>query len=124
MITKENPLTSQAPVRALLLENVHPDAAAALSAEGFEVETVKSALDPAELAGRLAGVSLLGIRSKTDVTEQALEHADTLLAIGAFCIGTNQIDLRPRPPAASPCSTRRSPTPEASSSSPSPRSSR
>ncbi|HVT19997.1 MAG TPA: phosphoglycerate dehydrogenase [Mycobacteriales bacterium] len=86
-------MTSQAPVRALLLENVHPDAAAALSAEGFEVETVKSALDPAELAGRLAGVSLLGIRSKTDVTEQALEHADTLLAIGAFCIGTNQIDL-------------------------------
>jgi D-3-phosphoglycerate dehydrogenase len=77
----------------LLLENVHPDAAAALTSEGFEVETVKSALDPVELASRLEGVTLLGIRSKTDVTEEALEHADSLLAIGAFCIGTNQIDL-------------------------------
>ncbi len=86
-------MTSQDPVRALLLENVHPDAAAALRGEGFEVEMVKSALDPAELAARLAGVALLGIRSKTDVTEAALEHADSLLAIGAFCIGTNQIDL-------------------------------
>jgi D-3-phosphoglycerate dehydrogenase len=80
-------------VRALLLENVHPDAAAALTAEGFEVEMVKSALDPAELGARLDGVSLLGIRSKTDVTEAVLENADSLLAIGAFCIGTNQIDL-------------------------------
>jgi D-3-phosphoglycerate dehydrogenase len=77
----------------LLLENVHPDAAAALSADGFEVETVKSALDPTELAARLPGVSLLGIRSKTDVTDASLEQADSLLAIGAFCIGTNQIDL-------------------------------
>lgn len=86
-------MTSQPPLRALLLENVHPDAAAALTSEGFEVETVKSALDPVELASRLEGVALLGIRSKTDVTEEALEHADSLLAIGAFCIGTNQIDL-------------------------------
>ncbi|HWC35285.1 MAG TPA: phosphoglycerate dehydrogenase [Mycobacteriales bacterium] len=86
-------MTSQAPVRALLLENVHPDAAAALAAEGFEVEMVTSALDPSELAARLDGVSLLGIRSKTDVTEEALDHAGSLLAIGAFCIGTNQIDL-------------------------------
>jgi D-3-phosphoglycerate dehydrogenase len=77
----------------LLLENVHPDAASALVAEGFEVETVKGAFDPAELATRLRGVSLLGIRSKTDVTEPALEGAIDLLAIGAFCIGTNQIDL-------------------------------
>jgi D-3-phosphoglycerate dehydrogenase len=77
----------------LLLENVHPDAAAALTAEGFDVETAKGALDPAELAARLPGVALLGIRSKTDVTEASLEHADSLLAIGAFCIGTNQIDL-------------------------------
>jgi D-3-phosphoglycerate dehydrogenase len=81
------------PLRALLLENVHPDAASALAAEGFEVETAKGALDPAELAVRLDGISLLGIRSKTDVTEAALENASDLLAIGAFCIGTNQIDL-------------------------------
>ena len=86
-------MTTTSPLRALLLENVHPDAASALRAEGFEVETAKGALDPAELAARLPGVSLLGIRSKTDVTEESLEHADSLLAIGAFCIGTNQIDL-------------------------------
>ncbi|HEX3706492.1 MAG TPA: phosphoglycerate dehydrogenase [Mycobacteriales bacterium] len=87
-------MTSQSsPIRALLLENVHPDASSTLTAEGFEVETVKGALDPAELAARLDGISLLGIRSKTDVTETALESADSLLAIGAFCIGTNQIDV-------------------------------
>ena len=54
-------MTTTSPLRALLLENVHPDAAAALSAEGFEVETAKGALDPAELAARLSGVSLLGL---------------------------------------------------------------
>ena len=80
-------------MRALLLENVHPDAAAALTAGGFEVEMVKSALDPVELGARLDGVSLLGVRSKTDVTETSIDRADSLLAIGAFCIGTNQIDL-------------------------------
>jgi D-3-phosphoglycerate dehydrogenase len=84
-------LTSQ--IRALLLESVHPDAVASLRAVGIEVETVDGALDPAELAARLDGVSLLGIRSKTEVTEDALENASSLLAIGAFCIGTNQIDL-------------------------------
>jgi D-3-phosphoglycerate dehydrogenase / 2-oxoglutarate reductase len=72
---------------------VHPDAAAALRAEGFEVETVDGALDPDELAARLDGVSLLGIRSKTEVTEESIEHASGLVAIGAFCIGTNQIDV-------------------------------
>ena len=81
------------PLRALLLESVHPDAEEMLRAEGFEVETEKGALDPAELADRLQGVSLLGIRSKTDVTESSLENAVDLLAVGAFCIGTNQIDL-------------------------------
>jgi D-3-phosphoglycerate dehydrogenase len=87
-------LTAQSsPIRALLLETVHPDAVAALRAEGIEVETVDGALDPAELAARLDGVSLLGIRSKTEVTESALEQASDLVAIGAFCIGTNQIDL-------------------------------
>jgi D-3-phosphoglycerate dehydrogenase len=81
------------PVRALLLESVHPDGAAVLEADGFEVETVDRALDPGELIERLDGVDLLGIRSKTDVTEPVLEAASGLLAIGAFCIGTNQIDL-------------------------------
>jgi D-3-phosphoglycerate dehydrogenase len=80
-------------VRALLLENVHPDAASLLTAEGFEVRTLDRALDPQELAGALEGIDLLGIRSKTDVTDAVVAAAPHLLAIGAFCIGTNQIDL-------------------------------
>jgi D-3-phosphoglycerate dehydrogenase / 2-oxoglutarate reductase len=89
-------LTSTRPAgapRALLLENVHPDAVTLLEAAGVEVKTVTSALDPAELAVQLAGVQLLGIRSKTDVAAASLDAAPDLLAIGAFCIGTNQIDL-------------------------------
>jgi D-3-phosphoglycerate dehydrogenase len=64
-----------------------------LASSGFAVETMSRALDEDELIERLAGVALLGIRSKTHVTERVLEHAPDLLAIGAFCIGTNQIDV-------------------------------
>jgi D-3-phosphoglycerate dehydrogenase len=81
------------PVRALLLENVHPDAVSRLKAEGFEVQTESRALDEDELIARLAGVHLLGIRSKTTVSAAALAAAPQLLAVGAFCIGTDQIDL-------------------------------
>ncbi len=79
--------------RALLLENVHPDGASVLEAAGFEVETSDRALDEAELCDRLAHVDVLGIRSRTQVTERVLESASGLLAVGAFCIGTNQVDL-------------------------------
>ncbi len=79
--------------RVLLLENVHPDAVAVLEADGFEVETVARALGETELRGRLTGVDVLGIRSRTQVTDGVLESAPGLLAVGAFCIGTNQIDL-------------------------------
>ncbi len=80
-------------VRALLLESVHPDAAEVLQADGIAVETVDRALDPTELIERLDGIDLLGIRSKTEVTDDVIESATGLLAIGAFCIGTNQINL-------------------------------
>ncbi|MEV6632333.1 phosphoglycerate dehydrogenase [Actinoplanes sp. NPDC051470] len=80
-------------VRVLLLENIHADAVARLEAEGYEVESVSSALDEAELIERVKGVALLGIRSKTKVTAAVLDAADSLVAIGAFCIGTDQIDL-------------------------------
>jgi D-3-phosphoglycerate dehydrogenase len=80
-------------VKALLLENIHPEGIRLLTERGIEVETVKGALDEAELAARMAGVQLLGIRSKTNVTARVLEAAPDLLAVGAFCIGTNQIDL-------------------------------
>ena len=80
-------------MKALLLENIHPEGIRLLTERGIEVETVKGALDEAELAARLPGVQLLGIRSKTKVTARVLEAAPDLLAVGAFCIGTNQIDL-------------------------------
>ena len=79
--------------RALLLEQIHPDAEALLHSAGFEVETRSGALDEHELVDAVAGVALLGIRSKTHLTERVLDAADSLVAIGAFCIGTNQIDL-------------------------------
>jgi D-3-phosphoglycerate dehydrogenase len=79
--------------RALLLEDVHPDAASLLKTAGFEVEQVAAALDEDDLIARLPGVSVLGIRSKTTLTASALSAAPDLLAVGAFCIGTNQIDL-------------------------------
>jgi D-3-phosphoglycerate dehydrogenase len=80
-------------VKALLLENVHPLATEILTAAGIEVETRAGALDETELISALEGVSLLGIRSKTDVRAPVLEARPDLIAVGAFCIGTNQIDL-------------------------------
>jgi D-3-phosphoglycerate dehydrogenase len=65
-----------------------------MRAEGYQVDTVGRALDEDELIARLDGVHLLGIRSKTQVTAAALAAAPQLRAIGAFCIGTDQIDLR------------------------------
>jgi D-3-phosphoglycerate dehydrogenase len=93
---KGKPVTSTSPLgaaRALLLESVHPDAVELLTAAGVSVETAPGALDPVELADRLDGVHLLGIRSKTELTADVLEAAPDLLAVGAFCIGTNQINL-------------------------------
>ena len=80
-------------MRALLLENIHSDAAELLRASGHDVETRSGALDEADLVSALEGVDLLGIRSTTFVTEKVLASAPQLQAIGAFCIGTNQIDL-------------------------------
>jgi D-3-phosphoglycerate dehydrogenase len=80
-------------MRALLLENIHPEGVRLLTERGIEVETVKGALDEAELIDALQGVQLLGIRSKTNVTRSAFDASPDLQAIGAFCIGTNQVDL-------------------------------
>ena len=79
--------------RALLLENIHPDATARLTKAGYEVRTMPRALGEDELIEALHGVSLLGIRSQTHVTERVFASAPDLLAVGAFCIGTNQVDL-------------------------------
>ena len=80
-------------MKALLLEDIHPDAERLLSERGIEVTSTSGALDESELRAALPGVQLLGIRSKTNVTRSVLEGFPDLLAVGAFCIGTNQIDV-------------------------------
>ncbi|WP_173163871.1 phosphoglycerate dehydrogenase [Phytohabitans suffuscus] len=80
-------------IRALLLESIHPDAVARLHAAGCLVESVPSALDEDELIERVRDVHLLGVRSKTQVTERVLAAGSQLLGVGAFCIGTDQVDL-------------------------------
>lgn len=81
------------PTRALLLENLHPLADKVLEAQGIEIDRRSDALDEDELIEALRGVDILGIRSKTQVTKRVLENSPQLQAVGAFCIGTNQIDL-------------------------------
>jgi D-3-phosphoglycerate dehydrogenase / 2-oxoglutarate reductase len=80
-------------IKVLLLENIHATAQELIRAEGFHLETVPRAMKEDELAEKLRDVHLLGIRSKTQVTARALEGARRLLAVGCFCIGTNQVDL-------------------------------
>ncbi len=80
-------------IQILLLENVHPVAEQAFAAEGFQVQTVKGAISEAELIKRVRDVHVLGIRSKTRVTPAVIDEARRLLAVGAFCIGTNQVAL-------------------------------
>ncbi|MBU1383798.1 MAG: phosphoglycerate dehydrogenase [Alphaproteobacteria bacterium] len=80
-------------MRMLLLENVHPAAVERLQDAGYQVETVKGALGEDALIERIKGVHVLGVRSKTQVSARVLDAADRLMAVAAFCIGTNQIDL-------------------------------
>ncbi|MGY6743643.1 MAG: phosphoglycerate dehydrogenase [Cecembia sp.] len=80
-------------INVLLLENIHPIGVELMKQEGYNVEEISSALSEEELAEKIKNVSILGIRSKTNVTKKVLENANRLISIGAFCIGTNQIDL-------------------------------
>ena len=80
-------------IKALILENIHPNAEKVFREEGYEVEIIGRALSEEELCEKIKGVFIIGIRSKTHITRKVLEHADRLMVVGAFCIGTNQIDL-------------------------------
>lgn len=80
--------------KALLLENVHPAAATRLRAAGYDVESLPRSLDEDPLCHKLSHVSVLGIRSKTHLTPRVLAGARALIAVGAFCIGIDQIDLQ------------------------------
>jgi D-3-phosphoglycerate dehydrogenase / 2-oxoglutarate reductase len=96
-VPKSSPPTSfpKSEIKVLLLENVHESAHAIFRDQGFHIEAVPRALKEDELVAKLSeGVHILGIRSKTHVTRRALEAGKRLLSVGAFCIGTNQIDLQ------------------------------
>ena len=80
-------------MKAVLLEAIHPDAATALAEAGFEVVQSRSSPPPDELAGLAAGATVLGIRSRTQIDERFLAACPGLLAVGAFCVGTEQVDL-------------------------------
>lgn len=80
-------------MKALLLENIHEEAVRNLEKRGYEVETRKVALTGDELIEALEGVDLLGIRSRSQVTDEVLAARPDLLAVACFCIGTNQVDL-------------------------------
>jgi D-3-phosphoglycerate dehydrogenase len=80
-------------IKILLLENIHPFALRAFQGEGFQVETLSVALNPEQLKEKIKDVHVLGIRSKTRITAEVLSEAKRLLAVGCFCIGTNQVDL-------------------------------
>ncbi len=80
-------------MKALLLENIHPAAVDRLERAGVAVDLRSASMSEDELIHALPGIDLLGIRSNTKVTEKVLDNAPDLLAIGAFCIGTNQVDL-------------------------------
>jgi D-3-phosphoglycerate dehydrogenase len=80
-------------MNTLLLENIHASAVATLESNGLIVRSAASALEEENLISKLQGVSILGIRSRTQISSRVFEHARDLLAIGAYCIGTNQIDL-------------------------------
>ncbi|KAJ1910190.1 D-3-phosphoglycerate dehydrogenase 2 [Tieghemiomyces parasiticus] len=80
-------------VRVLLLENVNQTAVEILRKAGYQVEFHTKALPEDVLIEKIKSVHIVGIRSKTKLTRQVLQHADKLLTIGCFCIGTNQVDL-------------------------------
>ncbi|GAB3240374.1 phosphoglycerate dehydrogenase [Pseudaeromonas pectinilytica] len=81
-------------IKVLLLEGVDPSAVELFHQAGYsQVEYLKGALDDAELQEKIRDVHFLGIRSRTHLTEEVLSRAEKLVAIGCFCIGTNQVDL-------------------------------
>jgi D-3-phosphoglycerate dehydrogenase / 2-oxoglutarate reductase len=81
-------------LKALLLENISGAAVEGLRGAGYEVESQKAALEERELLGKVKGISILGVRSKTRVTAAVLEAAPKLVAVGAFCIGVDKIDSK------------------------------
>lgn len=81
-------------IKVLLLENVNEAGVDILKGQGYQVETHKSSLPEDQLIEKIRDVQVIGIRSKTKLTERVLKEAKNLIVIGCFCIGTNQVDLQ------------------------------
>ncbi len=81
-------------IKFLLLEGIHPSAVEALNAVGYEnIEQHPKALPPEELKAAIADAHFVGVRSRTQLTDEIFQQARKLVAVGCFCIGTNQVDL-------------------------------
>lgn len=86
--------TDKKKIKILLLEGIHPSAVEVLKAAGYtHIESVSGALADDELKRKIADVHFVGIRSRTQLTAEVFAHAAKLVAVGCFCIGTNQVDL-------------------------------
>ena len=84
----------KAKIKVVLLEGVHPTAIEAFEANGYSwIENHPKSLPPSELKAVLADAYIVGIRSATSLTAGLLEHAEKLICVGCFCIGTNQVEL-------------------------------
>ena len=82
-------------IRFLLLEGIHPSAQEVLRAAGYsQIEALPGALEGEALQRKIADAHFIGVRSRTQLTAEVLAHAHKLVAIGCFCIGTNQVDLQ------------------------------
>lgn len=86
--------TNKDNIKFLLLEGIHPTAIKVIQAAGYsQIVSLKGGLSDEELQSRLGDVHFLGIRSRTQLTKPILMQAHKLIAVGCFCIGTNQVDL-------------------------------
>ena len=89
------PAVAKSDLKAVLLEGIHPSAIDALRRDGYtQIVAHAKSLSGGDLADAVADAHFLGIRSRTQVTAEVLQHARQLAAIGCFCIGTNQVDLK------------------------------
>jgi D-3-phosphoglycerate dehydrogenase len=94
MSTNKNSLAKDK-IKILLLEGVHQSALEELRAKGYSnIEYLKTSLTDADLIDKIADAHFVGIRSRTQLTDEVLSHAKKLVAIGCFCIGTNQVDIK------------------------------
>ena len=80
-------------IEIVLLEGTHPAGTQSLQGEGFSIRSLSSSLSGEALHNEIRRAHIVGIRSKTQITEEVLNNCERLLGIGCFCAGTNQVDL-------------------------------